>query len=88
MLSPVSNHQTEPHDSEGQQEHKERGPRVDVPHGVVEHVAAQFPERRLERKERPALADEVERQVEPNEQVEAPDVLQELPHVIPLVANG
>lgn len=88
MLSPVANHQAESHDGKRKQEHKESSPPVELPHGVMERIAAQLPECRLGGKQRPALADKVEGQVKPHQQIEASDIVQKLPYVVSLVADG
>lgn len=88
MLAPVANHQAEAHDGQRQQEHKDGRPPVELPHGVLQGVAAELPEGRLEREHRPVLPEEVEGKLEPDEEVEAPDVVQEVPEAVALVPDG
>lgn len=85
MLSPVSYHQAEPHHGQRQQEHKQRSPVVQLPHGILEHIASYLPERLLRRHHQPVLPDEVGRELVPDEEVEPRHIQQEVPRAVPLV---
>lgn len=88
MLAPVADHQAKTHDGQRQQEHKDGRPPVELPHGVLQGVAAELPEGCLEREHRPVVPQEVEGKLEPDEEVEPPDVMQEVPDAVPLVPDG
>lgn len=88
VLTPVADHQAKAHDRQRQYEDEDGSPPVELPHGVLQRIAAELPERRLAREERPVLADEVAWEVEPYKEVEPPNVVQEVPDVVTLVSDG
>lgn len=88
MLAPVSDHEAQAHDCEGEQEYERRGSRVDVRvHGVEEEVGCEFAAARFEREIGLAVGEEVARELEPDEEVEATEVVEEVEDVVALVAD-
>lgn len=88
VLAPVAHHEPGAHQHERHQEDEEGRPAVDLEQRQERGVVGQLPEGRLERERGAVFPEEVQRQVAPDEEVEASDVVQEVPDVVPLVAEG
>lgn len=88
MLAPVSCHERDAHQCEWDEEDEDAGARVDeLVHGVQEDVVCDFAAAGFERETGLLVAQEVARQIEPDEQVEAADVVQKVQYAVALVAD-
>ena len=89
VLAPVAHHEPETHQRERDEQRPHGRAQVDEARGAVqEQVGAGLGSARLERGARLALAHEVRRQVDPDEEKEAGDVVGKVPGVVALVADG
>ena len=88
MLAPVSDHHSQSHDGQWQKKHEEGGSSIEIgKHGIQESVARKFAATRFESKIRLARAEEVPWQIEPDEDVESTEVVQEMPDIVALVPD-
>lgn len=89
MLAPVANHQAHAELHERQQEHAEgRAPGHISPEEEEGGVVADFPEGGFAGEIGLALAEEVQRQLQPDQEEEATDVAEEVEEVVALIADG
>lgn len=88
MLSPVTDHQPQPHDYQRQYKDESRGLRVQLEHGVLEDIRPQLPESLPCCHAVPPLADKVRRQIQPNKKEKLAHVVQEVQHAVPLIADS
>lgn len=88
MLAPVAYHQAQPHDGEREDEHEGGRAGIDV---VVEHVdgdvVADFPEGTFGGVLELPLPPEVQREFQPDEEDEAPDISEEVGDAIAVVVH-
>lgn len=90
MLSPIAHHQRHPQHHQRQHhrpKHRLPSPGRKVPHGDVHGVATILPERRLGRLLVASLAREIQRQIQPHQEIESADVLGKLAELIALVPD-
>ncbi|TKW51113.1 hypothetical protein CTA1_12224 [Colletotrichum tanaceti] len=88
VLAPVADHQAQAEQQQRAEEDKGGGAAVEAVQGAEDGVVAELPEGRLPGVAQLALAEEVARQVEPDEEEEAGDVAEEVEGVVALVADG
>lgn len=88
MLAPVANHETKSHEKQRNQDDTEGGPRVQFEQIVYRVVCAQLPECCLHGDGGSSLAEEVTRQIEPDEEVEFADIMEEVKNVVALVPES
>ena len=88
VLAPVSDHEAQAHDGERDEEDEGGGAGVDVrEHGVEEEVGCDFAAAGLEGEGGLAVGEEVPGELEPDEEVEAAEVVEEVEDVVALVAD-
>lgn len=88
VLSPVTDHQGDTEQTKGDDQNNDGGGMVEAPGSVDGSIGAQLPEARLSSQHRPAGTPEVAGQVQPDEEVEAAQVVQEIDKAVTLVAYG
>lgn len=88
VLAPVPDHEAEPHQGQGEQEDEQGRVAIKEEQGEEGGVVSELPAGGLESHLGAVLAEEVQGQVEPDEEEEAPEVVQEVPDVVALVPHG
>ncbi len=88
MLAPVANHEAHTHEQKRGNKDKGGGLAVESVHGADVCIVGHLPERRLESIPGLSLPQEVERQVEPDHEEEAADVVKKVENVVTLVSNS
>lgn len=89
MLPPVAHHEADAQLQQGQQEDEQGGLPGDIgPEQVDGRVIETLAEGRLDGEIDLALAEEVQRQLQPDEEVEAADVAEKVAQLVALVADG
>ena len=89
VLTPVASNESQAHESERDQKDKGRCASVDIiVHEVQENIVADLASACLKRKAGLTCTQEVQWQIEPDEKVEATNVLHKVPDAVSLVSNG
>jgi len=87
MLSPISNHQSRPQQHEWRHKHKDRGRCSPSRQQGDTTQICDLPSQTLARERIASFTIEIPGQIEPDEEEEASEVVQEMPHIIPLTSN-
>lgn len=88
MLTPITCHESQPHKSERNQEHKYGRASVHTcEEKVQESIVAQLASTSLECEGRFPSSQEISGQIKPDQEVESSDISQEVPYIISLIAN-
>lgn len=87
MLPPISDHESHAEQQERKQDGEEGGSMVHLIQRVHAGVRGKLPKGSFGRNAGSALSEEVQGQIEPDENVEATDVMEEMPNVVPLIAQ-
>lgn len=88
VLTPVADHEADSQQEEGKQEDKGCCFGVPSPHAIHESIAGDLGEEGSDPEVVLLTLDEIQRQLEPDEEHEAADVVEEVADVIALVADG
>lgn len=87
MLAPVSNHEANAEQEQRQQECKECGSGIVAEQQVNSCVVGELPEGGFACQHELSIADEIRGQVEPDEEEEATDIVEEVKDVVTLIAQ-
>lgn len=86
MLAPVPDHEAQTEQRQRQHNSKGTGPWVESEERHDHGIAGQLPKSSLECKCTSAFSQKIERKIEPDEEVESPDVVKEVKDVVAFVA--